>query len=157
MKKRASLLISGITTAALVVTAIGSFAAWDTLKGDTGTGLSVDVSNPIELKVDNVKSTADAEKKALVPTGADWIVDGTKEATEVTVGTFNAKLDGTTATKAVKDVTFTAQALNEGTVDNNYEVVLYKDETPVSGNSLTLTDLTKGQVYAVKVKIAESV
>ncbi|MEG0495474.1 MAG: hypothetical protein RR564_04305, partial [Eubacterium sp.] len=49
MKKRASLLISGITTAALVVTAIGSFAAWDTLT-NAPVSFSATSGNPAVLE-----------------------------------------------------------------------------------------------------------
>ncbi|MEG1106732.1 MAG: hypothetical protein RSE20_08340, partial [Eubacterium sp.] len=92
MKKRASLLISGITTAALVVTAIGSFAAWDTLTGSTTDEvLKVSVSNPVVLAVtETIAATpAPTTKLAPVPIAGD-ITDPTTRAQEITVGKFKA-------------------------------------------------------------------
>ncbi|MEG2285879.1 MAG: hypothetical protein RSB90_09975, partial [Eubacterium sp.] len=68
MKKRASLLISGITTAALVVTAIGSFAAWQTLTADSKEAFTTTTNNPVVLAVKTVDTGF--KGKQLVPVGA---------------------------------------------------------------------------------------
>ncbi|MEG0509094.1 MAG: hypothetical protein RR579_07130, partial [Eubacterium sp.] len=64
MKKRASLLISGITTAALIVTAIGSFAAWDTLTA-TSIALTAKSGSPAVMAVTATPKAQ--EGKVLVP------------------------------------------------------------------------------------------
>ncbi|MEG2898024.1 MAG: hypothetical protein RR841_07130, partial [Eubacterium sp.] len=99
MKKRASLLISGITTAALVVTAIGSFAAWSTLSAETG-DFTATTDSRTEIKV--TKLTTDpaevlADKQAkLVPSGFltdtpnNTIKDGNAKE-KIAVGAFSVE------------------------------------------------------------------
>ena len=85
MKKKASLLISGITTVAMLAVAVGSFAAWDNLTGETKT-LTATSGDPVILKVESSATGAD-ENKTLVPSGAAL---GNNDKEEVSVGTLTA-------------------------------------------------------------------
>lgn len=169
MKKKASLWISGITTVAMLAVAVGSFAAWDTLKDKTD-GFTVSTSTPIELAISNDVPNSSALK--LVPENA--IIDNKTEASEVKVGAFTAKISGTTADK-VANTTIKGGVYNdtnEGTAVNTaYKVYLYKasdygdGSSPSNGvelsqtaASLTTADLATeaGQDYVVTVKFANN-
>ncbi|MEG1940545.1 MAG: hypothetical protein RR188_08005, partial [Eubacterium sp.] len=137
MKKRASLLISGITTAALVVTAIGSFAAWDKLSDDTKDTMIATSGTPAILEV----TGKPFEVKNLIPAGS---FVGTNDATELNaeittkVTSENKKENMSLNISAKPVVTVTAK---EGgvvkTVPDDYKVVVqyttdgttYKDAT----------------------------
>lgn len=148
MKKKTSLWISGITTVALLATAVGSFAAWDTLSKGTDSGLTVGVSDPVVLSVDNVAKAQDQLK--VVPSGLaspDDIVDSTIRAQEVTVGTFDAALKNKDGIQNLK-TTFETELT--GTADaSKYTVSLYDGNSPVT-DGLTLTEAAKP--FTVKIK-----
>ncbi len=143
MKKKASLLISGITTVAMLAVAVGSFAAWDQINGNVGNALTVNTSTPVVLKVG--QAVKEDTVKTLLPSTAN-IVDETKESTApVKVGHFTAKLTGTSATKKVK-TTVAATTKIGNTPTGDYAVTLKEvgsdntTETPVTGDALTLKD-----------------
>ncbi|MEG2548418.1 MAG: hypothetical protein RSA60_08235, partial [Eubacterium sp.] len=102
MKKRASLLISGITTAALVVTAIGSFAAWNTLTPSGQPDFNAKSGTPVTLSV--AKGTDGFSGKTLVPSSSKSdVVNLTSDIDELT-GEFTPTLVDS-SNKAQIDVT----------------------------------------------------
>ncbi len=151
MKKKASLWISGITTVAMLAVAVGSFAAWDTLSQDTGTGLTVAVSDPVVLNVDKVSKATDQMK--IIPSGLtnDDILDATIRAQEVTVGSFEASLKNKDAIQNLK-TTFKAD-ITGADDSTKYTVMLYDGSTQVTDN-LTLTETAKP--FTVKIKANDS-
>lgn len=160
MKKKASLLISGITTVAMLAVAVGSFAAWDNLTAQDQT-LTVTSGSPAILKVDSNTNGADSSKK-LVPTGA---ITGADEKAEVYVGNLVATIttDGTTAstdeTKKNKiDISCAAPEITVNGVtnpENILDVSLYEGDssTPIT---IATDKLKSGTTYKVKVKYKDA-
>lgn len=165
MKKKASLLISGITTVAMLAVAVGSFAAWDTLKADiSATPLTVTTSSPVVLATPTATSTFTGK---LVPVAltSDDIQDTTKRtdaSSEVELGTFKAKIekegDFTAAdlktTIAVPEVTVKDQSDQVVTGSGlTYSVKVYDQKgTEVTPNTTDLALTTTDQEYTVKIQ-----
>ncbi|MEG0377343.1 MAG: hypothetical protein RR614_02585 [Eubacterium sp.] len=149
MKKKASFLISGITTVALVAAAVGSFAAWDTLTGTEQT-FSATSGSPATL---NVASTP-FDAKTLVPEGA---VLGTNDV-ETLSGTFTATLspNGKETGSDIKlkaDPTVTLDTAPDTTV---LETLIYKVGDSAKTAVTTDTVLESGQAYQVEVTYKDS-
>ncbi|WP_195270364.1 hypothetical protein [Eubacterium sp. 1001713B170207_170306_E7] len=148
MKKKASLWISGITTVAMLAVAVGSFAAWDTLKGDVGNGLTVEAGKAVTLTVNDATKATNPLK--LVPKNA--LKDTGTETDSLEVGTFTASLAGATdkPNLTLKTKVNTAGVYNEdtfSTANNVYKVYLKADSSgsatgdPIVVNGeLTLSD-----------------
>ncbi|GFZ24590.1 hypothetical protein CMETHOX_25130 [Lacrimispora indolis] len=141
MKKKASLLISGITTVAMLAVAVGSFAAWETLTGGSNTDLDVSTSTPVTLEV---KSTDVGSQDKLLRPSAQTISDDAKESTIVKVGTMNVILKGTAKNKVTK-VTATTKVFSDQekktSADNLYDVVIVtKDTANVTNSTTSITD-----------------
>ncbi len=156
MKKKASLLISGITTVAMLAVAVGSFAAWDTLTGKTE-GLTVSTSTPVAI---TVTTTPESSVNKIVPQDAE-IVGSNESKDYVKIGTFNAKLTGEDADNG-KDIktTYTVKMGNTAIDTNIYDVQI-KDVTNNSspttvnvGDDLNLAETDK--TYEVSIKYAAS-
>lgn len=152
MKKKASLLISGITTVAMLAVAVGSFAAWDKLDASSE-GLTATSGNPAVLKVDTDITGAETSKK-LVPNGA---FKGTNDDTTLIVGKITpiiadkyAEASKTNVTdKSDKiDIKYKAVANNDGSETDNgkYTVELYNGDTKVDTDALVANT-----EYTVKV------
>lgn len=93
MKKKASLLISGITTVAMLAVAVGSFAAWDTLSA-SATGLQVSTSTPTTITaVKNADVSSDG--KALIPAdGTSVVLNKTNASDKVKIGAIKISAKG---------------------------------------------------------------
>lgn len=165
MKKKASLWISGITTVAMLAVAVGSFAAWDTLKGDLSANpLTVTTSSPVVLATPSATTTFTGK---LVPTAltSDDIQDTTnrKEAgSEVELGKFTAKIEkeGEFTAADLKTTigtpVVTVQDQSDQTVTGSnvsYVIKVYdKDGAEVTPDSTDLALTTTEQTYTVKIK-----
>lgn len=90
MKKKASLLISGITTVAMLAVAVGSFAAWDQLKASNEPAFTANTGDPVVLTVENGTNET-FSGKTLIPTGA--LKDTTTDVEEMT-GRFKPSYTG---------------------------------------------------------------
>lgn len=158
MKKKASLLISGITTVAMLAVAVGSFAAWDTLTPSTTPEFSATSGSP---KVVDVVSAQGGDANSLVPESA---AIGSGEATEITLGTFtpSVKKDDTlvagasnaTGVKLIlneNDISISSVAKNSINKDA-FTISVKKGGTAVSD----LSDLISGQEYTVTLKFAKT-
>lgn len=156
MKKKASFWISGITTVAMLATAVGSFAAWESLTASDET-LEVATSTPVVLKVTG--DTATKDTKVLIP-GGMTITDTNKEATEIKVGTVKVELTGTGDNKNVASITKKSAVYDDAdrnTENVDYDVVLRSGGTDVT---TILPDDIKdadGKTYDVFVKFKDSI
>lgn len=165
MKKKASLLISGITTVAMLAVAVGSFAAWDTLKGDlSASPLTVTTSSPVVLATPVGTSTFTGK---LMPTtlSSEDITDATKRTAvgaETELGTFTAKIDkegdfsaGDLKTTIDTPVVTVKDQSDQVVTGSNvsYMIKVYdKDGTEVTPNSTDLALTTTEQTYIVKIQ-----
>lgn len=157
MKKKASLLISGITTVAMLAVAVGSFAAWETLTGGSSSDLEVSTSTPVTLEV---KSTDVASQDKLLRPSAQTISDDAKESTIVKVGTMNVILKGTAKGKVSKVTAttkvFSDQAKNTS-VDSLYDVVIVaKDTANVTDSTASITDTEMATALAAVAENSEA-
>lgn len=168
MKKKASLLISGITTVAMLAVAVGSFAAWNTLTKDTE-AFTANTDTRVELDVqtkDDNAVTTDANKK-LVPNSVltddemNKIYDDTS-ASELAVGAFTLSRADNKKASDVK-VAATSKVTVSGSEDNaNYSVKIYSyDKTSSAWNTTALTEeelknLEEGD-YLVKLSFSSAV
>lgn len=158
MKKKASFLISGITTVALLATAVGSFAAWDTLT-DKAENFTVGTSTPVVLSISETKN--DSTNTKLIPNSAT--IEGSNESKDpVKVGSFKASLNGSNTTDKKVKTNWTAEVTDNtgtaltGDAANYFTVTL----VPVTdGTEGTAFDTTKtleltdaGATYNVKVQ-----
>lgn len=130
MKKKTSLWISGITTAALLVTAVGSFAAWK-ITSDTTTGLEVTAADSVAIEVAE-ESIIDSGK-TLVP--KDVAITGT-EANSIK-GKFKASLKAGAADNYVVPTVTKLQVSGDtdNTTDSALKCTFYSDEacnTPIT-------------------------
>lgn len=163
MKKKASLLISGITTVAMLAVAVGSFAAWDTLKAEPTGGLNATTGTPTLLTVDK---TSDFTGK-LIPEKSkqsdDSVLDsivGADEAIELVAKVkpaVSAKADKVSLKIATPVVTV---ATSNGTVAADYDVKVYSDyDTSAHTGTLvaynTAFDYTANTEYTVVLKFAD--
>lgn len=145
MKKKTSLWISGITTVALLVTAVGSFAAWKIT--DSTETFSVTAGDSVAVKTSVVKTPSDK----LVP-----IDPASGEATSL-VGSFKAELvAGATANDLKGEVTkLQVNGSSGDAIDSTFISGIYTDEnctTPITNGILTGgTDNT----YYVQVRFAD--
>lgn len=156
MKKKASFLISGITTVALLAVAVGSFAAWNTLSASAN-NLQVSTSTPVELTVTGASASGD-EVKTLIP--SDTTAVSSKEASEIKVGTLTAKLAGITSDTDLDSIELTKGVYDtaEGATSNNDYVVILKDGENEKDTILPSDIATEsGKTYDVYVKFADSV
>lgn len=165
MKKKASLLISGITTVAMLAVAVGSFAAWNTLSADSD-DFTVSTDTRVELKVSKVEGdssvAADAAKK-LVPKSvldsADQkgIYDTEKTGSQLAVGAF--KLERLDASKdSTVKVGATANITGTDVTASDYKVELFKkDADSWSTTALTSLDNLEAGEYLVKVSYSDAV
>lgn len=163
MKKKASLLISGITTVAMLAVAVGSFAAWDTLTAVTQPNFSATSGNPVIIEVAKGVETFTGNK--LVPTSADSTVKGAKDVTELT-GVFTPTLtDEGNKAKIQAKITIKMGADSSETTttaDNNLEYKLIntgtdgKGTTEVSFTNDTVFDLSEsGSQYKLVVTMKD--
>lgn len=154
MKKKASLLISGITTVAMLAVAVGSFAAWDTLSASSDTdALKVTVNDPVVLEV-TTTPTQTANLGTLAKTTADDLtVTGRSDSVEV--GSIKAKL--TNATNVTDTIKTTYEANVSGdNLKGSYEAVLVEsgsEKTTTEDLALEKTSATE-KTFTVKVKPA---
>lgn len=150
MKKKASLLISGITTVAMLAVAVGSFAAWNTLSASAN-GFTVKSASRVEVKVE--KDTAFVEDdKVLLPKNAltdDAIAlyGADKAADEVAIGAFNLTV---TDEQSISEVSATAEVKDGENKVDNIELKYYEDSSgSVSSTATDASKLTAGK-YVVK-------
>ena len=159
MKKKASLLISGITTVAMLAVAVGSFAAWDTLTGktDESNKLNISVGDPVVLKVENTSPYSGTQKLAKIDSAKD--ISDANRVSEASVGSFDVTLtNADNVAKKKKKTTFTSATIEGATDPKIYDVLLYQDAGPTGvaiGSDLTLTAGTKSNVTA-KIKFKDS-
>lgn len=155
MKKKASLLISGVTTVAMLAVAVGSFAAWDKLTPATDPSFTATSGAPAIVKV----TTGAGESKALVPDGS---VLGTNDTKSLLVGTFTPDVvDNTDASSTEKyngvKIYFEEPKLSSTKIvdfDKTKFKVVVKDETDsIVANK---TDLTENKPYKVYLEFAEA-
>lgn len=124
MKKKASLLISGITTVAMLAVAVGSFAAWDKLTDSPEGNLTVNVGNPVVLEVGNVTAATSVK---LAKLEADKDLKDDTRSDKASLGSFNAKLTNTDNVAAGKIQT-TYSITPGGTADSSlYDIYLTKN------------------------------
>ena len=156
MKKKTSLWISGITTVAMLAVAVGSFAAWDTLKKDNADSLfSVKSGTPVTLEVtftpnEGVKNTTLIPKNAIKN-------DSTDEYTAM-VGDFVPSFSDTENGKGAKiSIDENSIEINNGAVDvSSYcDLVIY-ESTKTSADPADLSNLTSGTKYNVDLKLKDA-
>lgn len=145
MKKKASLLISGITTVAMLAVAVGSFAAWDTLK-DEGNALSVTTSTPTLL---TAEAKDNSNKEKLIPkngsTNPVLITDGAKDS--VKSGALEVTLTGDpTKVKVTPTIKVNNKELSDAA--NPYKVIIKDGENDVTNE---LTGFTSGTMKSYDV------
>ncbi|MEG0681510.1 MAG: hypothetical protein RR581_07770 [Eubacterium sp.] len=150
MKKRASLLISGITTAALIVTAIGSFAAWDKITGDKNE-LSVKTSTPVNLSVAKDETGLTGR---LVPTGAQ-IIGNDKD---VLTATFTPTFTVAEGETLKYDIEFSEPVVKVDNIVNSadYDVKIYKSVSEAKTVVPTSEKLVSGITYTAEIKFKAS-
>lgn len=171
MKKKASLLISGITTVAMLAVAVGSFAAWDTLTGTTG-ALTVKNSDPVVLSVTPGKTSEDTIRLAAglvdsTTTTASDIVDSTHRSSEVTIGDFQAKFTNNDQVSMNDYKTVFVPTITYGDSDTaatgTYTVTLEDTESSPTTYTANSTDLGLGiadkkfnvKIAATNIPVAE--
>ena len=148
MKKKASFLISGITTVAMLAVAVGSFAAWNTLTA-TVEQVSATSATPTILTVTN--DATNFTSKKLVPsdvtptTGSDEVKELTTEFTPT------LSQEGSN-----KKITLKTADLKYNGADNNgtLKMTIYK----ASDESATVVkdgDLESGVAYIAKVEFVD--
>lgn len=158
MKKKTSLWISGITTVAMLAVAVGSFAAWDSLKPTEGQPtFSVSTGTPTTV---TVASTPGSDTNKLLPDGA---IKNTGDAYEVTLGTFTASVKDGEATKTGDSAaTGVVLKLGQPTIQSSdgtktYSADDFVIELSAAGEStIDSTDLKSGTTYTAKVKFAKN-
>lgn len=143
MKKKASFLISGITTVALLAVAVGSFAAWNQLSDSTEV-FAATTDTPAVLEVTN--ATGFAEGKTLAPTtttATDFKDDN--DVSELTA-TFTPTLTDTTVDSKI---TYAIDTNGSGTdlFTTYLDAKLYNGDTEVATDAA----LTSGTAYTLKV------
>ncbi|WP_133969297.1 hypothetical protein [Eubacterium limosum] len=161
MKKKASLLISGITTVAMLAVAVGSFAAWDTLTASPNQ-LSATSSTPAVLEVTatpfgNDKlipeySDSTGGKKSIVGTG-----DVIKLVSTVSPTLTDSKLKNVKLKFAEPEVTVAEGAK---ITKDQYVVTVYgKDYAEATpGTAITAgteTAFEKGDTYTIVLKLKD--
>lgn len=154
MKKKASLLISGITTVAMLAVAVGSFAAWDTLQQDNTSNLFTAKSgSPVELAVTFTPDTSNPEQ-TLVPDGS--ITDGTNDVSSKVVGSFTPTLTNNKGAKiGVSDGDIVVTKSDGNTdVTSMCDVSIYKT---AEGDVADKTSLESGTEYKVSLKLRDTV
>lgn len=159
MKKKASLLISGITTVALLAVAVGSFAAWNTLSA-TPEGLTV--STATSTTITAVKGSLSADTDVLlVPTNAkdDVVYKSGTVSDEIVVGDFDLATTGIEDESNIKVEATTSVKKGEEDKSSAFTVLLYKktndsyESTPLTVDQLK--DLSAGN-YKVAVKFKDA-
>lgn len=147
MKKKASLLISGITTVAMLAVAVGSFAAWNTLTADVPQ-VNASSSTPTVLTVTN--DASDFTGKKLVPSDVTPAAGGTEVTKLTTEFTPTLTQDGTGKEIKLKTANLQyAGAANAGTLTMKiYEKNNESKIINVGGA------LTSDQPYIVEVEFA---
>lgn len=159
MKKKASLLISGITTVAMLAVAVGSFAAWDKLTADTQPQFSATSGDAVVLTVasgDEIFST-----KTLIP-GSNAIQD-TNDITELYglfTPSFTDNKDKGASVYAILDSTGTdsglAAALDVEVCEANPDGTRADSATAITPATINSEQgayaLTAGKTYGVYVK-----
>ncbi|WP_270506032.1 hypothetical protein [Eubacterium limosum] len=156
MKKKASLLISGITTVAMLAVAVGSFAAWNTLSASAN-NLQVSTSTPVELKVTGAGASGETVTK-LIP--GDAVAMSSAEGPEVKVGTLKAELTGVGNESTLSSIDITKgvyESPDSTDVDSDYEVILKSAGSQVTAITVDDIKVANGKTYDVYVKFANSV
>lgn len=154
MKKKASLLISGITTVAMLAVAVGSFAAWDTLTADNTADLFTAKSgSPVELAVTFTPDNTNPDQ-TLVPEGS--ITDGTNDVSSKVVGSFTPTLTNDKGAKisiSDSDIEVT-KATGNIDVKDMCDVSIYET---TEGDVADKSDLSSGKTYKVSLKLKNTV
>ncbi len=160
MKKKASLLISGITTVAMLAVAVGSFAAWNTLSA-TPSGLTVDTATSTTVTAEKGSLSPDTNVK-LVPTNAkdDAVYASGTVKDEIVVGDFDLKAKGIDDSSNVKVAATTSVKKGNEDKSSAFKVLLYKkgesnDYSTVALTEEEMADLKDGN-YKVAVKFADA-
>lgn len=138
MKKKASLLISGITTVAMLAVAVGSFAAWDTLD-KTGPAFSATSGSPVVL---NVTTGADNfTSKTLVPANA--ILNETSDVAELS-GAFTPtfKDSGSANTNKGLSVCATLEVTSDSSLSSLVDIKVYKATDTDRASEITKETIT---------------
>lgn len=170
MKKKASLLISGITTVAMLAVAVGSFAAWNSLSATSDVfSATTDTRAEITITKDDAYSP-ESTTKNLLPKNVNGQVDGSGEdllyaadstSDEVTVGAFTlATKDEGDKIDVQYEATIEDKDSSLSNVDTYFETVLYKyDEsaTAKKGAEVTTDELKKlpNGKYVVALKFKD--
>lgn len=155
MKKKASLLISGITTVAMLAVAVGSFAAWDTLTKDNADNLfSAKSGSPVTLAVTFTPNET-AKNITLIP--KDAIKNDSSDDYTALVGDFTPSFSDTETGKGAKiSVDDNKIEAKDGGNDlKSYcDVVIY-ESTKTSAEPADLTNLVSGTKYNVELKLKD--
>lgn len=144
MKKKASLLISGITTVAMLAVAVGSFAAWSQLSGSTEV-FSATTDTPTVLEVTNVTSFTSGKTLAPTTTAAANFKDD-NDVQELTASFTPTLTKGATASKITYAIDTTGSANDLFTT--YLDAKLYdENSSEVAANA----ELTSEKTYTLKV------
>lgn len=140
MKKKASLLISGITTVAMLAVAVGSFAAWDKLDATTAEPLTAVSASPAVLKVDKT-GTTDGVK--IVPKGS-LIANGEGEESSLGDVEVAVKTEDSVSVDKSDKVNITGKAsvkVKDGSTESisKFKVSLHKESDSDNTNDISLT------------------
>lgn len=172
MKKKASLLISGVTTVAMLAVAVGSFAAWDQLKADP-IDFTAQSSTPATLSVttdalgiENINYGTTDKNTKLIPENAVATTGG-NETSELVAG-FKVNLTENKNAKiylqkpAVEgdrsaDYTVTVTDYGENGTAEGTKVETYTSQNIGTGSSVDAAELANGHQYKVSVKFNSSV
>lgn len=163
MKKKASFLISGITTVALLATAVGSFAAWNKLTADEQS-FTATTDTRAEISVTTLNGVK--EDKKLLPASIDGKVDGVdvlyedgKYASEAIVGGFKVEQIDSSNKINVKAAVEIANndSSNNTELGTYFETKVYKWESNAKGDQVTdLANLANGE-YVVTLGYKDTV
>lgn len=156
MKKKASFLISGITTVALLATAVGSFAAWNSLSANAE-GFQVESASRVEVKVAKDDAFV-ADNKVLLPKNAltseaTALYGADAAADEVAIGAFDlTKTDA----DSISEIKATTEVKNGADEVNNIVIKYYlKTGENVATTETNADNLTTGK-YVVKASFANA-
>ncbi|WP_392887430.1 hypothetical protein [Eubacterium limosum] len=145
MKKKASLLISGITTVAMLAVAVGSFAAWNTLSA-TVDQVSATSATPTILTVTN--DAANFANKKLVPSDVTPTADSDEVQALTTQFTPTLSQEGSNKKIILKTADL---KYNDTDNDGTLKMTIYK----ASDENTTVVkdgDLESGVAYIAKVE-----
>lgn len=160
MKKKASLLISGVTTVAMLAVAVGSFAAWDTLTAKEG-NFTAKTGSPATLAV-----TATDLKPTDTPLVPSDAIQGENDKAAVNVGELTATLKTTTdedkSKGAVIKCNLNSLTLASTEKADDFTVTLVPEASASGVSDVVLTKGTPQEIkanvkYTAKLELTKSI